>query len=180
MSQPRVTPLKPDEQTEEQQEVLGRVASGGNANNLFATVGRHPQLLKRWASFGNSLLRHGELAPRDREILVLRTARNCSADYPFGQHELATRRLGLSDEERAPIVGTEPAADPDDQMLIDAADDLHRDAKLSDATWKRLADRYTQAQLIELVFVVGQYHLVSFLANSLEIEPEAGLARVPR
>jgi alkylhydroperoxidase family enzyme len=177
----RIEPLRPEEWTDEQREVLSRVQSGGNADGLFSTVGRHPQLLRRWASFGNSLLRWGELPPRDREILVLRTASNCAANYPWGQHDRGARRLGLGEEEierttrPAPIGGAEES---DDQVLIDAADDLHRDAAISASVWERLRARYSDAQLIELVMVVGQYHLVSFLTNSFQIEPEAGLAKL--
>jgi alkylhydroperoxidase family enzyme len=177
----RIEPLKPEEWNDEQREVLSRVQSGGNADGLFSTVGRHPQLLRRWASFGNSILRWGELPPRDREILVLRTASNCGADYPWGQHDRGARHLGLTDEEiertTRPATGTGGAAgEIDDQVLIDAADDLHRDAALSEPVWQRLRARYSDAQLIEVVMVVGQYHLVSFLTNSFQIEAEAGLA----
>jgi 4-carboxymuconolactone decarboxylase len=179
---PRIEPLAEAAWTDEQREVLSRVQSGGNADRLFSTVGRHPQLLKRWAALGNSLLRWGELPAHDREVLVLRTARNCGAEYPWGQHELGARRLGFSDAEIERALAASPedgaVAGDDDQDLLDAADELHRDATISDAVWARLQARYTEAQLIELVFVVGQYHLVSFLTNGLGVEPEEGRPRL--
>jgi alkylhydroperoxidase family enzyme len=181
VTSPRITPLHPTESDEEQLEVLERVSPrGGTASNLFGTVAKHPQLLKRWASFGNSLLRWGELPPIDREILVLRTARNSGADYPWGQHERAAESLGLSEQERHVLAEDDPQTDEWTRLLIDVADDLHRDSTISDAHWSSLVHRYTEAQLIEVVFVVGQYHLVSLLTNSLEIEPEAGLQSIPR
>jgi alkylhydroperoxidase family enzyme len=180
MTSPRIPPLRPEETSDEQLEVLERVRPrGGTASNLFATVAKHPQLLKRWASFGNTLLRWGELPPLDREILVLRTTRNCGADYPWGQHDRAAESLGLSEEQRRQLAEDVPDADDGTRLLVDVADDLHRDATISDEHWSRLVERYSEAQLIELVFVVGQYHLVSLLARSLGIEPESGLSPIP-
>jgi 4-carboxymuconolactone decarboxylase len=179
--EPRVPPLRDEAATPEQLEVLERVRpKGGNASNLFATVAKHPQLLRRWASFGNTLLRWGELPPIDREILVLRTTRNCGADYPWGQHDRAAEALGLSEEQRRQLAQDQPDVDEPTRLLLDVADELHRDAVVSDANWARLVERYSEAQLIELVFVVGQYRLVSMLANTLAIEPEAGLTPIPR
>jgi alkylhydroperoxidase family enzyme len=183
---PRIAPLDPREWTDEQREVLTRVQAGGNADRLFSTVGRHPQLLRRWASFGASLLRHGELPARDREVLILRTARNCGADYPWGQHDRAARRVGLSGEEVARITsgpaGGGTAGEGDDGgdgLLVRAADELHADSTLSAEVWEGLRARYRDEQLVELLVVVGQYHVVSFLANGLQVEPEDGLARLP-
>ena len=60
-----------------------------------------------------------------------------------------------------------------------AADELHTDSKLSDATWNALAERYNKKQLIELVMLVGQYHLVAMTLNSLGVERDAGVEGFP-
>ena len=57
-----------------------------------------------------------------------------------------------------------------------AADELHADSRIGDATWAALAERYTTEQLIEVPMVVGQYHLVAFTLNSLGVPLEEGLA----
>ena len=52
-TKPRLTPLKPDEWTEEQHELLKPVIEGkGLARgvlNVFSTLVRHPKLYKRWS-----------------------------------------------------------------------------------------------------------------------------------
>ena len=42
-----------------------------------------------------------------------------------------------------------------------------------------LADRYDTKQLIELPMLIGQYHLVAFTMNTLQLEHEAGADRFP-
>jgi hypothetical protein len=60
-----------------------------------------------------------------------------------------------------------------------AADELHRDSRIGDDTWAALRGRYDDKQLIELLMVVGQYHLVSFTLNSLGVQREPGVEGFP-
>ena len=133
--------------------------------------------MKRWLPFGGWLLVRGVLPARDRELLILRTAWNCRAEYEWGHHVELARPAGISDEEIERIsVGPEaPGWDPFDATLLQAADELHADARISDATWEALAARYDEQPLIELLMVVGQYHLVSFFLNSTGVPREAGV-----
>jgi len=57
-----------------------------------------------------------------------------------------------------------------------AADELHDDSCLTDATWAALAERYGDHQLIEVPMLVGHYHLLAFTLNSLGVQVEDGLA----
>ncbi len=54
-------------------------------------------------------------------------------------------------------------------------DELHDTATISDATWATLAATYDQEQLMDLVFAIGQYHLVSFALNAFGVERDDGL-----
>jgi 4-carboxymuconolactone decarboxylase len=64
-----------------------------------------------------------------------------------------------------------PGADWDafEAALLRAADELHVDSCIGDATWAVLAGRYDDAQLIELIMLVGRYHLVAMTVNTLGI-----------
>jgi len=52
-------------------------------------------------------------------------------------------------------------------------------ATISDATWKTLAAHYEPAQLVELLFTVGQYTTLSMLTNALNIRLEPHLQGLP-
>jgi hypothetical protein len=46
---------------------------------------------------------------------------------------------------------------------------------VSDATWAALGERYDERQLLDAVFTVGQYHLVSFALNSCGVPLDQGV-----
>jgi hypothetical protein len=54
-------------------------------------------------------------------------------------------------------------------VLIRAADDLYNDAIISDATWDILSQHYNEKQLMDVVFTVGQYNMVSWVLNSFGV-----------
>ena len=56
-----------------------------------------------------------------------------------------------------------------------AADELHDTSTISDATWATLTETYDQQQCMDLVFAIGQYHLVSFALNAFGVERDDGL-----
>jgi 4-carboxymuconolactone decarboxylase len=179
----RIPPLPPEERSDEVQELLAAVATGDGDDvlNIFATLARHPRLLKRWMAFGGTLLLRGVLPPRDRELVILRTAYRCRAEYEWGQHTRIARESGLDDDEIARVAEGPDADgwDDADAALLRAVDELRDQAVISDATWAELAARYDERQLIELPMLVGQYHLVAFALNSLGVEREEGVEGFP-
>ena len=62
--------------------------------------------------------------------------------------------------------------------LLRAVDELHADSFISDATWKGLVEKFNGQQLLDFVFTVGQYHLVSMVLNSVGIQLEEGYERM--
>ncbi len=178
----RIPPLAENERDEKTKELLEPLQVDGADLNIFATLVRHPRLFKRWSAFGGTLLVRGELPARDRELLILRTAWNCRADYEWGQHARIARSTGLSDEEIARVADgpDDPAWAPLDAVLLRACDELHHQSAISEDTWRSLAAHYDEHQLIETCMVIGQYHLVAFTLNSLGVEREPGVEGLPR
>lgn len=174
---PRIAPLARDDQDERARELLaGAGAPGAPAKNIFTTLVRHPGLFRRWLPFAGKLLT-GKLAARDRELLILRTGWRCRSEYEWGQHVLIGRQAGLTDEELGQIQeGPDASGWKElDAGLIRAADELHDDSCISDATWNFLAHHYDERQLIELPMLVGHYHLVAYALNSLGVQREPGV-----
>jgi len=175
-STPRLAPLDPDRLDDHQRELLGGVAGTGSAQHIFTTLVRHPGLFRRWLPFGGKLLA-GKLPARERELLILRTGWNCRSEYEWGQHVVIGRAAGLRDDEIERIKeGPDSAgwSEPD-RTLLRAADELHGDGCITDATWHALAARYDDKQLVEVPMLVGHYHMVAFTLNSLGVQREPGV-----
>ena len=45
--------------------------------------------------------------------------------------------------------------------------------------WSKLAAEYEEKQLIEILFVVGEYTMLSMVVNSSGVELESGYDRLP-
>ena len=170
---PRIPPLEEGEMNATQRELVSPYVVDGHADNVFRTVARHPDLMRRWLPLVNHVLFKSTLPLRDREVLILRTARLCRSDYELAQHVRAARRAGLTDAEIAGIIegrGSNAA----EEALLAAAEELHGKSGIGDRTWKRLAERYDATQLMDIVFTVGQYTMVAMALNSfaVELDPE--------
>lgn len=177
LSSPRVAPLADSECEGEAAELLQRAAQNGRVLNIFRTLAHHPKLMRRWTVFGNHVLSKSTLEPRDRELVILRIGWLCKSEYEWGQHVLIGLRSGLTAEDirRIQEGPDAPGWDRFDAVLLQATDELHRDAIISDATWKELAERYDTKQLMDLVFAVGQYTLVSMALNTFGVQRDEGV-----
>jgi 4-carboxymuconolactone decarboxylase len=176
MADPRLAP-KPSSEWDDDTRAL----IGSRSLNIFATLAHHPKLMKRWMVFGNHVLAKSTLSARERELLILRTGWNCRAPYEWGQHVAIARSVGITDEEVARCAAgpDAPGWDPFEALLLRAADELHNDQSLTDATYAALGARYDEQHVLDLVFTVGQYHLVSMALNSLRVQRDDGVTGVP-
>ena len=183
LKEPRIAPLTESQWNEEQIKLLTPYKrEDGSVLNVVATLGRHPKLFDRFITFGLYVLREQTLPDRDREILILRIGWLCQAKYEFGQHTLSGKRVGLTDEEILRITKgpDEPGWSTFDAALIRVVDELYYDAIISDVTWKVLSERYNEKQLMDVIFTVGDYNMVSWALNSLGVQLEKGVPGFPQ
>jgi alkylhydroperoxidase family enzyme len=156
-------------------------ATGEGPPNILYTIGHHPALLPPFLAFTSTLALKGVLTRRDSELLALRAAWNCRSAFEWGHHVEYGLVEGLSAEDVACI-----AAGPDhehwgarDRLLLRAADELHSDQQLTDATFAQLCRELSDAQVVELCFVVGNYTMLSMVANATGVPVEERVPALP-
>ena len=179
---PRIPPLPPDRWDPEIRPLLeANEARMGRPLNIFATFANHPKLLKRWSVLANHALFKTTLPARERELLILRTGLRCGSDYEWGQHVRIAREAGLTDAE-IDRVGAGPAAEAwsrADRALLQAADELHDDQLVADATWDELSLDWDTEQLMDIVFTVGIYTQIAMALRSFGVQREDGVPGLP-
>jgi 4-carboxymuconolactone decarboxylase len=144
---------------------------GREPPRTMAVLARQPDLLAPFLGWAAALALNGMLTPRDHELLALRVASNCGSEFEWVEHVEYARAAGLADEEIA-LVGKaidEGSWTDSERALLRTADELNIDCDVSNETWTLLATHYEQPALVEILFVVGQYTMLSMVANAAGI-----------
>jgi len=171
----RIVPLEKEQWSEETREALKTVTNEkGKALNIFATLANSPAAVKPFLAWASYILQGTKLTPREREILILRIGHLCNSGYEFHQHTRIGLRSGLSESDIQALRKTTDDGDWSEAevLLIEAADQLHGDSFIGTETWTALAEHYNDKQLMDIVFVVGQYTQVSMLLNTFGVQIE--------
>ena len=177
-SEPRLRPLEAGEWSEEVRRVFAQASS---PLAILRTLAHQPSLLAPFLGWAAALAGRGALTRRDSELLALRVAWLCRSAYEWGHHAEYARAAGLSAEEieRAAVGADAPGWSESERALLVAADELHGRQRLTDASWRALRAHFHPAQLVEIPLVVGQYTMLSMLANAIGVPLEDGLAGLP-
>ena len=171
LKSPRVAPV--EQPTDDQRAAL----EGLPPLNIFRTLVHAPKALKGFLAWGNYVLsRRNSLPPREREIVILRIGYLCRSGYEFTQHTRIGKREGLTAEEIDRIKQGAGAAgwSAAEQALIRAADELHADQFIGEATWRALSEHFDEKQRMDVVFTAGQYTQVSMMLNTFGVQLESG------
>ena len=177
---PRLAPLPPPYPPAVAEELTRIMPPGVPPIALFRTVAHNPRVLGRWR--GGALLDKGSVTLRQREIVILRTTARLGAEYEWGVHvAFFAAKAGLAEAEiRATVHAGPEAWSGGEALLVRIADALVDTATLDDALWAEAAASFTAAQLVEILSLVGFYHLVSFVVNATGVEREPGAPGFPQ
>ncbi|MBD0670172.1 hypothetical protein BU198_05455 [Streptomyces sp. CBMA156] len=147
--------------------------------NVLATIGHHPDLLVALAPL-LAQLNQGLLPFRERELAVLRTAHRTGSAYEWEHHVRLGAAAGLTGPEiaRVPDGPEHPDWTEADRTLLRAVDELHDGHALAPDTWQSLVERHSEAQVLELLALVGTYGTIAGILNSCGVPVDAWLAGV--
>lgn len=181
LSTPRIAPLEEAEWDDETRQRLAPDGDPSKALNVMKTLARNKGLFKRWLVFANHVLFKSTVPQRERELVILRIGWLCQAEYEWGQHVIIGKDAGLTDDEIVRITkGPDaPGWSDVDQLLLRATDELHDDAFMSDPTWNALSEHFDTEQMMDIVFAVGQYNLVSMALNTFGVQLDEGVGGFP-
>jgi alkylhydroperoxidase family enzyme len=145
-------------------------------------LGDHPALVAGVEPLHRYVSSESSLPARDREILILRIAALSRSAAVWNAHVPVALAAGLTRTDVA-RAGGEPDArgrSGFDGALLRAADELHAQSFVSDATWAALAERYDRHQLMDAVFTVAHYSMWAMTVNTIGVAAgEAGGVPMP-
>lgn len=168
---PRIPYPAPETLAPEAKEALGKLGP----LNIFKMMAGGGGLLPAFTRMGTYLLFKTKLDPVLREIAIIRVGVLSKAAYEVYQHERIGRDVGMSDALIAAVHhGPDAAAFSELQRLVmQYTDDVVRNVRASDATFKPLQQRFSLQELQELTITIGYYMMVSRFLETFDVEIEA-------
>ncbi|WP_020497676.1 carboxymuconolactone decarboxylase family protein [Sciscionella marina] len=168
---PRIQPLPTADMSPE----LRKLARLG-ADTVIQVLAHHPGLSQAFQPLGGFLLAQGTLDGRIRELAILRVALRCDAPYEWANHAPAALGAGATETEIEALSDAGAEWSPSDAAVLRAVDELCAEVYVCDETWAALAETRDEAQIIELLFLVGFYRMMAGFLNSAGLEMKAGQA----
>lgn len=179
VSPPRISPVPPPF-SPPVAEALSRIMPPGvGPLALFRTLAVNERVFLRVVAGG--LLDRGSISLRDRELVIHRTCARLGSEYEWGVHvAFFAAKARLSPDDLAATCAPGVAASnlgARERLLLALVDELVDTSTVSDPLWAELARAWTAEQLVELVALVGFYHLIAFATNAFRVPLEAFGAR---
>lgn len=185
---PRIHPLDRNEVADQVQAVTAKlrgdiVGEGAKPLPLDAipeimfTMARFPEVWDRYMALSMWLQGpDGALSARDRQLAILRTGWLLQAPFEWGEHVRHSKLVGITAEEIARVIAgsSAPGWSDHDRAIVRAAEELREKAMIGDDTWNQLAQEMSEAELFELILLIGQFTNTAYFQNSLRLRLEPG------
>jgi alkylhydroperoxidase family enzyme len=177
---PRIVPLEQPYPPQVEAQLQKMMPAGVAPIALFRTFVRNLPMTEAMGAWGGyELSRRLSVSMRDREIVIDRTCARCGCEYEWGVHvAFFAERVGLGPDQLASLVTGSAEddcwTDERDRLLIRAVDALHDDADIGDRLWAQLRADFSDANLLDVLFLCGWYHAISFVARAARVQLEAG------
>ena len=165
----RFRPLTYEEMTDAQRAMTERILAGdrGSMNGPYNVLLRSPEMGDAAQEFGAQVRFHSSLSRKLNEFAILLTARYWTAQYVWYAHRRYAVDAGLNPAVIDAVAeGKRPASmQPDEAALYQFCTELLHNKQLSDATFRAAVDRFGERGVVDLMGVLGYYHLVSMVLN---------------
>jgi alkylhydroperoxidase family enzyme len=150
---------------------VGRDAEPTQTPEAITTVMHHPSIFRHQMALSVELNGCGTIPPRERELVVLRTTWLCRAPYAWGQHVENARHFGIATKEVERVTHGSSADgwSEHEAALLRAVEELLGDQSICDQIWDKLAQTWSDQQLIELPVLVGLYFTFAMQHNSIRV-----------
>lgn len=152
----------------------------GSKTNIVNVFANHPALATAYNAFGKHLLVDSTLPVWPRELVVLRVSWLVKSEYEWHYHVGYALAAGMTLAQVAAI-GEGPDApgwNDDDRAVLRACDELWETSRITDATWAALDRQFSRHQIMDLVFTIGQYVMLSWAIAAFGIQLEDGVDRI--
>jgi 4-carboxymuconolactone decarboxylase len=175
----RITPLKPEDFSDEQKVLAERIAGKrGHVRGPFLCWLRRPQLCDSVEALGAYLRWNSSLPTRISELSILVCARYWDAVYSWAAHADKAVEAGVSREAVDALArGETPVfAAEDETVFYDFAMEMLKTHFVSQDTYRRAVETFGEDGVVDIVAALGNFSMLAFLLNTFQIDLRDGIA----
>lgn len=150
---------------------------------IFQVLLNHPALAGRLNDLLASMLWHGKLDSRLRELAIMRIGWLTACEYEWTQHWRVAQGLGVSADDLLGVRDwqSHPGFGPAERAVLAATDDVVHDGAVSPASWSACERELGvgHATLVELVTAISGWRMIASILQSLQVPLEDDLESWP-
>ena len=183
-AEPRLPVISPDQYTTEQKQAAEEFLSARKTAVFgpFEPLMHSPQLMSQTRAMGDYLRYKSAIGNTLSEFVILITAREWTQDYEWHVHYPIALKAGIKQEVADAIAdGRRPAnMSEDEQIVYDFSIELHRNKRVSDATYNRVQQRFGNQGVVDLTGINAYYTLLAMQMNIAEYPLPKEAKKLPR
>ena len=149
--------------------------NGARVLNLYKVLAHSPEVGRNFLRLGNAILFKGTLAPKLRELAILRVGNIYQANYEFTQHIPLGIKAGVKREQIDALSNWEKSGkfDIQEQAVLRYTDEVTKNIRVKDETFAAVRNFLSEEGIVELTTTIGYYGMVCRILESLQVELES-------
>jgi alkylhydroperoxidase family enzyme len=151
--------------------------------SIFQVLLNHPALARAVNDLLATMLWHGSLDPRLRELVIMRIGWLTACDYEWTQHWRVACGLGVPAVDLLAVRdwSAHDGFGAAERAVLAATDEVVDDGAVSAQTWTACERELgpNPAVLVELVTAIGGWRMIASILHSLEVPLEDGVSSWP-
>ena len=165
----RFKPLTSDQLTPDQKTMVEHLYAGerGGMNGPFNVTLRSPKMGDLAQQLGAQLRFHSALTAKQRELAIILTGRDWTAQYEWYAHSRLALQAGIpKDAVDAIAAGKKPTSlGPDEVPVYNFVNELLKTKRVSDPVFKAAIDKLGEKGVVDLTGLVTYYGFVCAMLN---------------
>ena len=146
----------------------------GRVLNPIKMIGHSPELLRDWWKMMMTLNTDLELHDHLRELILLRMFKITGFEYGFVEHVRISKRLNVPERQISEIeeFETSDAFSERERLMLRYTERVTRDESVDDDLFDTLRAHFSDREMVEITFCIGNWNCVSKFALALQLDLE--------
>ncbi|MCI0363515.1 MAG: carboxymuconolactone decarboxylase family protein [Phycisphaerales bacterium] len=150
-------------------ESVAAMKAGKRPGEMLQALALRPELLAGFSRLGEAFY-PGGIVERDlKELVILESSRRNACQFCTGVHVLIARMMGIGDDPLRLLDEPEQQTERQRLALEYTRAAMDNSNKVSDELFKRLKTAFTDAEIVEITFLIGNINCLNLFNNCLRV-----------